>query len=243
MNRREQHKQLFQEALRLAKELKQYIDTRVGDGWWDDPALLYEYDYRRKFLAESVPESVDEAKKKELKYLRDLIISLGFAGKWLEEMLDSSVSDRSAFSGMQAADRYALRQREVPEPLADFIADSSEGKGKPSMRRNFDRRNKVVVQMVGYIKANVGIPPTRNEESKHLSACDAVAKALGSDITTYRTILGIWNKRPDDTLLPLPVYQPDIYVYCGDEVKEVFKSEQKSRSELLGLSRFEDFVI
>ena len=214
MSRQEQK----QEALRLAKEFTRQVDAQVGEGWFHDPdseRRFYLYDYKHK--VGKIDEGIDEAraagrmeKVRELENLRDILRSAGWLGMdWLETTVASSANDRSAFVVMQEVAAYAERKRwGKPDVLADFSADILEGKRTPpSSRRKFTQRDKVVVEIVTYVKDLSGVAATRNDESlddngepRHFSACDAVADALDSN---FRTIKGIWTNRARDAELTL----------------------------------------
>ena len=235
-------KKQYDEAPRLAKELKRKCDALMGEGWLTNLVLIVLYDYKRK-AASSLDEAMAATDRPEnIKQLRALWDKLGFEDAWLEEAIDASKHDRTVRDGLLAAATYALRAhaqgvRQLPVPLANFLADVNEGSPGPTSRTNTKRRQELLAYMVDYVSVKVGIPPTRNEYSKRenktheRSACDAVAAAV---ILSYARVLQGWQG--GHSYLP-PLQDPDpdqkVYVRWGDTWLEAEREEHKSQSELL----------
>ena len=214
----------YDEALRLAEELKRKCDAEIGEGWCDNPALILLHDYKRKaatWLDEAMKASAWPVpdRTEEFKEWKALWEKLGFEREWVEKAIDASEHDKAWWNGLLAVAKYALRERQLPDPLADWQADVNEGRPGPKGRASMKRRNELLANMVGYITAKVGIPPTRNEESRNrgLSACDFVAEVVHIG---YHTVLKAWQDRHsyDDFLMPLPDPDPDrdVWIQWGD---------------------------
>ena len=235
-------KKQYEEAVRLAKELKRKCDALMGEGWLTNPLLIVLYDYKRQ-AASSLDQAMAATDQPEkIKHLRALWDKLGFEDAWLEEAIDASKHDRTVRDGLLAAATSALRAhaqgvRQLPVPLANLLADVIEGSPGPKSRTNTKRRQELLAYMVHYVSVKLGIPPTRNEYSKReketheRSACDAVAAAV---IFSYARVLQAWKGGHS---YPPPCPDPDpnqqVYAQWGDTCLETVRVEHKSRSELL----------
>ena len=250
-------KKQYDEAVRLAEELKRKCDALMGEGWLNNPILIVLHDYKREVvpqLEEAMAESAWPIeldgfipligsipdRTEEIKQLRDLWDKMGFEDAWLEGAIDASKHDRTVWDGLLAIATYALRAyalggRQVPVFLANFQADVNEGSPGPTSRTNTKRRQELLAYMVDFVSVKAEIPPTRNEystrdkDAHERSACDAVAAAV---FFSYHRVLQAWQG--GHSYLP-SVPDPDrtAYVTWGDGWITAIPEEHKSRSELL----------
>ncbi len=232
MDRKEQ----YDEAVRLAKELKRERDAEIGD-WFNEPKFILLHEYKNNtspqtwldatghrspwveepseteeeidweevlgseeaVAREEESKDLEKQREKELKQLKDSWDKNFGAYSLLEEWIPRSENHRFWWDGLEVAAAYALRKREVPDPLADWLADVLEGK-RPKPKKGagyYAGRDFLLAEMVQTVCDQVGIQPTRNKAKKPTynddlhrhSACDAVGDVVG---LSYEAIEAVW---------------------------------------------------
>ena len=199
MNREEQ----YEEAERLAKELKRILDSAFGVGWIDNHVDILLNDYKRSaspwlLNGEDWPEEYKNVWDKPR-----------FGHAWLDRKIAESENNKRVRDVLWAIARYLRREGKVPDFLAQWlVADQIEG--NPAKGHSTAWRDSLLGAMVGFLRAKVGINPTRNSATEpEYSACDAVAKVVDLG---YKSIERAWNDY--DGLLPLPPPDPDRKVWA-----------------------------
>lgn len=122
-----------------------------------------------------------------------------FGSLWLEAAIPCSANHKIEWNELMVVAAYALRKREVPDALADWLADVLEGKRKRPKggAKTTSGRDLLLARMVDTLCDNLGIQPTRNKAMKPTcdddllkrSACDAVAEVVH---LSYETVEKTW---------------------------------------------------
>ena len=122
-----------------------------------------------------------------------------FGSLWLEAAIAWSENHKTEWNELMVVAAYVLRKREVPDPLADWLADVLEGKRQrpEGGAKTTSGRDLLLARMVDTLCDNVGIKPTRNKAKKPTysddfpkrSACDAVAGVVN---LSYGTVEKAW---------------------------------------------------
>ena len=218
----------YDEAVRTAREFKREKDAEIGD-WFNEPKFipLHEYKYKTSPRVEEASEEAsdiedaidweevlgsegalareeyrkdfEEKREEERRYWMYRRDKTFVAAALLDVWIPWSENDRFWWDVLEAVAAYALRKREVPDVLADWLADLLEGKKPPNKGAHYYAgRDLMLATMVGTVLANVDVRPTRNKGSSARSACDAVGEVVG---LSYESIEATWYEYGLDPFL------------------------------------------
>ena len=218
----------YDDAVRIATEFKREKDAEIGD-WFNEPKLIRLHEYKCKTSpraeeaseeASDIEDAIDweevlgsegalareeykkdfeEERKEERRYFEYLRDKNFGADALLDEWIPRSENHRFWWDVLEAVAAYALRKREVPDVLADWLADKLEGKMPPNKGAHYYAgRDFMLATMVGTVLANVDVRPTRNKGSSARSACDAVGEVVR---LSYESIEAAWYEYGLDPFL------------------------------------------
>jgi hypothetical protein len=121
----------------------------------------------------------------------------------LPELLEAARTDPYAHEAAETLARMHLRNgKPLPGPLAEFVLDWMDAPPKRKKKENpsIRARDEFAAMLVGYLKRNAGVAPTRGRENSHrISGCDLVVQALSERVQhlSYTAVEEAWTKYGD----------------------------------------------
>ena len=142
-------------------------------------------------VREEFKKDVEEHLEEKKKYLKDFWDKDFGTYSLLEEWIPRSKNHRFWWDVLEVVAAYALRQGEVQDNLATWLADYLEGKTRKPRKGAgyYAGRDFLLAKMVSSVCDEVGINATRNDGSPPYSACDAVGEVVGLG---YKAIETAW---------------------------------------------------
>jgi hypothetical protein len=121
----------------------------------------------------------------------------------LPVLIKAARADPYALEAAEILARMHLREgKPLPAPLAEFVLDwmDKPPKKKKKMCAKIRARNEFIAMLVGYLKRNADVFPTRGRENTHInSGCDLVVVELGKcgQHLSYTAVEEAWTKYGD----------------------------------------------
>ena len=118
-------------------------------------------------------------------------------------LINAARTDPYALEGAEILARMHLRDgKPLPAPLAEFVLSwmDKPPKKKKKMCAKIRARNEFIAMLVGYLKRNAGVLPTRGRDDTHIiSGCDQVVVVLGErgQHLAYSAVAEAWTTYGD----------------------------------------------
>ena len=175
---------------------------------------------RQAFLWQRQPEFHETPAQTRARIYRKVLPVRG-RNDFLHDLIAESGNNKTAWDSVKLIAEDLLRDAEqLPDALADWLADVLSDQGKPKKDQRRPRpakggspdanRDWVICGAVNHVGMRFNLPPTRNGAGPEKccaeggSACDVVGRAIfGATLHAYKNVERIWAKRD-----PLLSYSP-----------------------------------